>query len=485
MFVLAILVLAGNTLAYAWHAASPVLIADGWRQLETYVMPFAHGDLGVFDLLYKNGPFDHVHPLRRALTLGTYAWFDLDFRFEAMVGTVSVLLALALLGWMIVVSRRGLPAGVIPLVAFTALSAVYLSLSPRVVFSWPLLTTSYTSHAFIIATAWLAWRAVERPDAKRTSSCVAAAFAVSLVADETGLVACIAIAFASLLHGAVGRFPARGAVAAASILAGQVVYRGVYALVAPPPGFQDGEFSLARSMVKLVGELGHLDDWIVTPLAASIMPRATYVQFFGASAEAAIVVVAVVLAAAHAAFWAAVVLGRRTPAAFSATALMLLFYGLAAAILLGRIDTRVDEFLWYPRYTPTWRWQLVALLLMLAAQWRPGLSRAPRTVAATAALLGAAFVLLQLPMSRAAWDNVPHKQAYQRKQALQILAIADGHVPRKCLAGIRICDRYEPEARDRMLGFLRANELNVFSPRLRARHDLDRAERRRDRRADR
>jgi len=75
-------------------------------------------------------------------------------------------------------------------------------------------------------------------------------------------------------------------------------------------------------------------------------------------------VIAIVVIAAHAWFWRSALVGRRNLASFVAVALMLVFYGLVAGILLGRVGANGMLYLWQPRYTLIYAWNIVALLLM-------------------------------------------------------------------------------------------------------------------------
>jgi hypothetical protein len=246
----------------------------------------------------------------------------------------------------------------------------------------------------------------------------------------------------------------------------------LYRLVASAPGHGASAFPLRDALGALSGQLSELGGWIVTPLAASILQRPAWNDLFGDAAGTAMVAVALVLLAAHAAFWLAVLRGRRNVAAFAATALMLLFYGLAAAILLGRVVEHGTDYLWQPRYSVVWRWHLVALLLMAMAQAGAVARRPARIGMAVATGAAACFLVLQGVLANMAWDNATFQERFQRNQARQLLAIGAGRMPDRCASGLVVC-RFPEKKRARTVGFLRDNALNVYSPAFRARHDLE------------
>ena len=224
-------------------------------------------------------------------------------------------------------------------------------------------------------------------------------------------------------------------------------------------------------MKALAGLLQNLDEahhWIITPLAASLVQRSMLVEHFGAHVDVVVVLLATILACAHLVFWWSASRSDHNVLSFSAMAIMLLFYGLVVAILLGRGHEAIN--LWQPRYSIFYRWNLIALFMMFLAQRKPDGARAP--AARTMGLaLAVCFLALQVPMSMAAWQARPYIEKSQRAQAFQILAFGDAP-PEKCMPGVNLC-RLAPAERQHVLEFLRNNQLNVFSPAFRARHGID------------
>ena len=86
---LAIAALALHVLAYAWTVADPVVVSDAWHFIDLVVRPYATGDFGIGDLFVKRNALDHSQPLNKLVTIANYEWFDLDYRYEAMLGALS------------------------------------------------------------------------------------------------------------------------------------------------------------------------------------------------------------------------------------------------------------------------------------------------------------------------------------------------------------------------------------------------------------
>lgn len=464
-----------NALWFAVKAANPLVVADGWHFLDAVVMPYAHGELEFGDLFVKRGAMDHSQPLRKAILLMHYEWFDLDYSVEAIVGACAGIANLLLFGALLAASRGRVPPTTTERVGFLALAAAYLSLNASVVFSWPLLTLNYTSHTFLIAYFAAAWWALQGTDGWRGPVVVLlAGFVLGVVADDTGTIAAIALAMAAALHGVRTGAARRAVAVAVAGLAGQAVYLVFYRFVAPPVG---GAVSLGELAPALLSRLGEWWQWLAIPLSASVAHRSQMDAWLGEAASAWLPsVVAVVLLLAHAWFWWKAVAGRRNAPAFVATCQMLLFYGLLAGMLLARVSQHGSDYLWQPRYVLIYQWNLVALLLMALAQLAPARNAtmpAGRT-AATATLVASLLVLaLQVPLAMHSWHVLPYAKRFQQRQAMQMRQLAESpaRVPRKCVHTLVVC-RHPAERRAELMGFLRDQRLSVFAPGFAARHPL-------------
>ena len=476
--LIAILVAIGaNALLYTCKTANPLIRADAWYFVGTTVRNAAEGHLTLGDLFAKRSAFDHSQPLRKLVLLFHYRFFDLDFSIEAIIGVLAAFASLGLM-WKIVRPERSSRYQMVAAYAFAAIAAVYLSLNASVVFDWPLLTLAYTGHVFVLCFVFACWWAFREPDARRLAALGVAAFAMDVVADDTGLLATIATALAVVLAGSREKDWRRTWPIVLTLAAAYFAYAlawhwtGSYATASEDiaaPGFGERAKALWQRMEGTQSAL-------LAPFSAAVAHPAQLRSLLGRPAHVASVAIGLATIAAHAWFWWTAWRGRRNRAAFVATALMLLFYGLLAGILIVRVSTHALSYLWQPRYVVFYQWNVIALLMMGISQL-PAASDAEsrRWKAWPAALLGcvaAMLLALQIPLSLQSWSGVRYRSANQQRSALALGALARraSHrvLSREVLADCRI----HPQCRAETARFMKANHLNIFSPAFQARNRL-------------
>jgi hypothetical protein len=481
-WLLALVVVIGlNALLFTTRAANPLIVSDEWSFVDEVVRPVPEGGFDVADLFFKRSALDHSQPLRKLVLLFHYRYFDLDFSIAAVVGLAFAFCNLALF-WLAARPPPGARLGAGHALGFAALAAVYLSLNAPVVFNWPLLTLAYSSHTFMILLFLAAWRALGGSGWRSLAVVFLAALAMAIVTDDTGLVATIALVVAvalAVLRG--GTSPRRGAGVAALAGAAYATYAVGYAWLVPgtagaPGGAGPGFGELFARLLQFRDEAWQM---LVTPLVAPVAHRLHLRSWVGGDAAWLETGIAVVALACHGWFWWRALRGRWNLAGFVATCLMLLFYGLVAGLLLGRISGFGPGYLWQPRYAVIYAWGLVALLLMALGQLgarEPHARSAPERARAGHFGLAAAAALLlglQVPLSLHAWDALRYTRKYQERLALQMGALArqPARTPAPCLPQLTVC-RFPEAQRVRLMRFLHQNQLNLFSPRFQARHRL-------------
>lgn len=475
MSALLVVVCIANAWAYAATTAGWIPVSDNWYFMDRIVYPYAHGDLHPWDLLVKRGSLDHSQPLRRLLLLANYEWFDLDFRIEALFAVAAGIAAFALLCFGM---RREVRAGGATawfLVAATA--AVYFSLSAPMVFTWSLLTLGFTSHFFLFLWLLAAWTALEVPSPGRMLALVLSTFLFGLVADDTAVVATVAVVIASALAGwrdASRR--ASAAILAIACIAGIGLYLAFYKVAAPAMIAPDAR-TLALQGAHgggLLGQTAEAWQWIIVPLSSALVHRSTLQAWLGAGGGIATILVGITFIGAHLWFWKKALCSACNRTAFMAVAIMLLFYGLVAGILIGRVSEFGTDYLWQPRYGFIYRWHLVALVMMLVAQW-PAMSSSRRETGwarKLALALAACIVMLQVPLDITAWKDAKYVRHANAEFARQLLAMGSDAAmrpPIQCAAQLVVC-KFNDVRRQRVVGFLERERLSAFSPEVRARN---------------
>lgn len=488
VFFAAVLAIIGaNTLVFAARTANPLISADAWNSVDTIVRDVATGHLQLADLFAIRGPLDHSQPLRKVILLFHYRYFDLDFSVEAIIGVLAAFLAL---GAMWLIARPGPAAGdrdrLGAMVVFAAMAGVYLSLNAPVAFNWPLLTLGYTNHPFLLAFLCTAWAACRDPGRGRLALVFAAALAMDIVADDTGLLCTLAMLMAGAWLGMRERRGVPALRVATIALAAYVVYRLLrawllHALPDVSGGAGPGLAGLAHGLVDNAAGI----PWALRiPLVASVAHRMQLKFLLGPDTGWVETGIALAMLLAHAWFWWRALRGHPNRVMFVAVALMLMFYGLVAGMLLARISVHGLLYFWQPRYVPIYQWNLVALLLMALARWQDppvagsqeaagSPSTAARFGRALPVVLAALLLLWQVPLSRASWVSAKYVSAYQQRYALQMGALAanPGEPPTRCAPALLAC-RYDLAHRIEVMRFLQTRHLNLFSPAFRARNRL-------------
>jgi len=484
LFTCAIAIVCANALLYAARQANPLITSDDWVYLDSFVRKAAASDLSLSDFFLKRAEMDHAQPLRRVVLLVQYRWFGLDY---AVGGLVGVLFAFANLGllWRIAApqdadSRR--PRWF--LAVFLGIASVYVSLNAGTIYTWPLLTLGYSSQFFVLLCIFAAWTASVRGTARAACILACAAFAMDVVADDTGLLASIAISLAALAWRWRAEDRRQGMAGTAKTVVLPVVgayaaYKAIYlavtrgAVIMAPLSDQ---LRLDTKLGALAENLPALLAGLHVPLVAALMQKSRLRWMFGAHATAAEWTVAMLVLGAHAWFWwRAWRQGTGRPG-FAAVALMLYFYGALAGILVGRASIHGAQYFWQPRYVFLYQLNLVALMLMAIDAMSSARTAAARSIGAVrvaAVAFACALLLLQCRLSAWTWAGARYSDGFQRKLARQIgeLAAHPERVPGKCAPALIVC-RYPVEQRKELVGFLQENKLNVFSPDFQARYRL-------------
>jgi hypothetical protein len=496
IFMGVLVAIAANAMLYVAKTANPLIAADDWYYLDTIVRKAAAGELSFSDLLIKRSYLDHSQPLRKLVLLFEYRYFDLDYGIGGIIGVMAAFLNLGIIWRMIRAagipeeSRRGLL-----LLAFAALTAVYLSLNSAIVFSWPLLTLGYTSHIFILCFLWATWRAYLDPSTRRLCILLISSLLLDVVADDTALIMTLAAAIALMVSSWRQHRSRQAATVIAISVAAYIAYLMVRWLSgANAAGVEAAQAIAASSGViretpgitdLLAGLWKHAEQMpeaLIVPLVASVAHRFQLRAWLGPETAQLELVIAALLVAAHGWFWWHALRGKENMVTYVATSVMLFFYGLIAGLLLARISLHGANFMWQPRYVLVFEWNIIALLLMAigqicfleggrvaAASTSRGAFIGHGVLAASALLL----LLLQLPLSHYSWARYKYASVSQQRSAVRMgtMAANPAMVLEECTRKPGSC-RYDPKQRIEGLRFLKQNRLNLFSPSFRARNRL-------------
>lgn len=445
--------------------ANPLVYSDNWTFIDTFLRVALEQGAGVGDLLVKRAGVDHAQPLNKLLMLANARWGGLDFSLEAWFALACAAATWAML-WR--ARRRDQGRGAMPRAATAWMALVLVALVAPVhvdVIAYPMVLMFHAQLLLSVLALHAAWRVAQ---GARPWGLLLAGTACGIAGDNAAIVLFAAAAMALALAGWRGAAPRPGR-AAGWLLLVLVACRLAYALLGEVRGSTNPAFDvgLGVRLAALAAQWRDAWAWLATPLTGGLLSKPVLQALAGDHWQSARTVLALGFVAAHLAFWWRALRVRAGGTWFVAVALMLLFYGLVAGLLYGRVFLRGAVFLDQGRYAIFYQVGLVALLLMAAA---PGAVATGR--ARLAAWAAAACVLLaQVPMGLVAHDAVPaHRAAYRHMAASMAAVAADPRAPpADCAVGIDVCVFAEP-VRVALMAMLVEHRLNLFSPAFRARH---------------
>lgn len=458
-----------NALAFARAVANPMIMADNWLFVDTFLRHVLDGDMALGDFLVKRSGLDHGLPHYKLLMLLNARLLGLDFSYEAMLGVVF-----ALAGWLVLyrIATVDVPRparGWAFHLAVAAMAAVYLSVNAYYIYLYSMVALSYLSFLLALLMFLAAWRALDG-GARWPFAALALLYAVcaDTSATVTGLGLLMALALAAWQLGQWRRALQLGALLVASLVASRLLYAGVGEI----RGATLAVFNvpLSERVQGLAAIWTEAWQWVAKPLASGVVngePLRVLTDGHMLKAQA---LLGLVLGVAHLWFWWSALRHRPRAASFVAVCLMLLFYGYVAGLLYGRVFLKGSGYLDQQRYVTLYQLGVVALLLMAVSRLS---SLEAATLATGRKVLAAAAILLvavQLPLAMYSWGRVASIQGYYVAMAKQYGAVLRDPQPRRtCVDQLTLC-QLPPETRLRVLEMLREHRLNLYSPAFQARH---------------
>lgn len=459
-----------NAMLFTYDAAIPLVISDAWYYLDVFVRKALDGTIDFADLFVKRGPQDHSLPLHKLVLLANVHWFGLDFTLDSFVGLFFAFGFLLLLYRVLCAGSDGFRNNPVALLAYATICAVYLSLNSNAIFEWPLLTLGFSVQFFFLLLFVASWHAVRhgRYIAVGTSATLAL-----VIADGGGIIAVIAAGLGVILLAARGEDKSRASIVIVILAGLAVLYRIAIGVISPWPSTGNSAKALLDILARPAIFLDILT-WLRIALSDSVVHALNLEQRFGAEIKIYQVVISCSVALGHVWFWWQAI--RRTPTIVWSVAIctMLLFYGLLAGIIITRIPEFGNDYLHQPRYVIFYQLNVIALMMMGVATLSESSSDSRINLSRVAVVLASIILLLvQVQVSKYGWQREPFREKYVEQLALQMgeLARDPDNPPHSCLPHITIC-RQPAEKRRELMGILRENKLNVFSPEFRARHEL-------------
>jgi hypothetical protein len=460
-----------NALWFTATTAIPLPSSDDWSFIDTFVRDALEGHLHLADFFAQRHVGDHAQPLHRLVLLAHLHLAGLDFRLEALIGAVLGIVACGFLAHLLVTTAPDPHQRRRAWLGSAAIFAIGLSLNATMIYTWSLVGLAWLS----LLLALLYWRAVPAMRGPRGALAMAAStLALALVVDELAIAAFAAAVGALLVRDRGRPVPALWLLLAGGLglLAGRWFIHAM-----------SGAASAATSgtLAQVFAFLQRPDAWklLVVPFADSVVHQQHLVEWAPRAALAMQVAIAAVVLVLHGVFWWRALFSRNRPVEpvlVLAVACMLFFYAAVAGIVLSRVVELGWDYLHQPRYVMLYALNLIALLLMGFGAGAPERedtrSGVVTTLVGTFAVL---LILLQVPVSRAAWREAPYVRQYTTRMATAFAALARNPavVPAGgCPPVLRVCDA-PPATRASIVALMRSHELSLFSASFRSRYGFD------------
>ncbi|MDQ3228973.1 MAG: hypothetical protein M3Q13_04470 [Pseudomonadota bacterium] len=469
------LAMALNAWTYSYANGVPLVQADAWVFLDTYVRKYLEGNFGWKDIFLQAYSTDTNLPLHKLVLLFHINHFHMDFKVEGLIGVVA---AMALV-MVLVVAAAGVRLSRWRLASFALLAwlaMVTLSLNSSNVYSWPLATMWFLN--LLIVALYLVYMAKSGVGPGRA---LAVTLLLGLLLDEVAMITVLA-AVAALLIQRDPRPLRDRLLQGGGAVAGLLIVRGAYWWFYAAHGIGDqpttGTAGFLHNLVAVVTSEGVR--LALVPLGDSLIHQSVLDFWFPARAGALATVIGVVLLCAHLWFWWRVVRSREELPAEAvrtrrvAIALMLFFYGTVAGLALQRIPEFGIGYLHQPRYVIFYQLNLAALGLLAYAEFCRWIPRNDerRLAGAPFLIVLVALGVLQWHLSLRSWDETKYRSAWFEGAGRimgQLAARPDAQL--QCTPELPVCDY--PVAKRRELMFLLQNyQLNIFNPDFQAFHRL-------------
>lgn len=450
-----------NSFLFVVRTADPLLVQDGWYYLDVFLSKAIHGTLTLSDFFTRRGGYDHSQPFYKLIYLLELKYFRLDFLPQAVAGFIAAI-GIALVCFLAMI--RGLVdknGRFRTWIGFVVVLACVTSLNSTEIWTWPDVTMQYLCFFFVALFFYTAVTVRSRHDLYKLA---VATIIITFVASDVAIIAVAAVVVVIFIEG-YGRWREnvhRTGVLLVTFVLAELLLAWLTPVV--------GGSSTNQGIGALVGKWNELWKWVVLPLAGSVVSAQNLASYFPNHMMRMQLSLAVALMLSHVVFWFAYFRSEKVAARSFAACLMLLFYGLVAGIVVGRVGYFGSEYLNSPRYILYYQFNLIALVIMWAT-WAHSARRivSYAQLACVSAML--ALLIVQVPLSEIAWRSAPYHRLAYNKIVSQIEAIRKDPAvtPPDCAPELPLCSM-DSAHRKQAIDLIESAKLNLYSPEFRAMH---------------
>lgn len=453
-----------NVLAFTSSTAIAIPGSDAWYFLDSFVRPAVEGNLRLADFFVQRGADDHAQPMQKAVLWLHLKLAHLDFRIEALVGVVAGILACAWLAWRMLRTNAGKDR-TLSAAGACLIFVIGLSLNSTNIYIWSLVTLGW----LLLLVCFLYWSTLARcrTTAQMVVLALCSTWLVSMLIDELIYPAFVAVVMATMVRDGVRR-PKNTLALAISGGLGLLLGRALLQVLSPDhEAASDG----GSSLQDLLAVISQPDAWkiLVGPLSDSLIHRMNIEAIAPSLVNPISIALAIGLSLLHILFWWKVLLSKKRPSAevlVIAVAMMLFFYAVVVGIVLSRVPIFGMDYLHQPRYVMMYQLNIIALVLAFFSPMQsdegPEYSSSLRWKPLSTFVI---LVLIQIPLSKMAWDSAKYEKQYARNAELVLTEL--GKNPRLiptegCPPILTVCELGLPK-RIELLKMLQKHRLSIYS----------------------
>lgn len=146
-----------NVIYFLSTTANPLIQSDAWYFLDVNIRKWiAHG-FDWSDLFVKRNVTDHAQPLNKFFLYINYRFFNLDFRFESLIGFIGLFSIILFFVYRFIATRLVKKVHVSQIIAFSMAIMIITSLNATGLYTWSLVTFSFLPLAIAFACALFTW----------------------------------------------------------------------------------------------------------------------------------------------------------------------------------------------------------------------------------------------------------------------------------------------------------------------------------------
>ena len=146
-----------NVIYFLSVAANPLINADAWYFLDINIRKWVAQGFDWDDLFVKRNVVDHAQPLNKFFLYINYRFFNLDFRFESLIGLIGLFSIIFFFVHRFLITLFTNIVSIRNIIAFSMAMLIITSLNATGLYTWSLVTFSFLPLAIAFACAWFTW----------------------------------------------------------------------------------------------------------------------------------------------------------------------------------------------------------------------------------------------------------------------------------------------------------------------------------------